>query len=147
MRLSYSVCMLFPNPNDSEWDFGKIVFCVTFLYLKMYFSVSFIFFLPGIIQRCTPVKYHYSSSILPRHLPINITKTIRQDEWHALRKSQNVCLCLWNWSDVLFLASFALICIYSSDFCFIDIQLSGCLSKKKEKTINRKCLRNSCSDM
>lgn len=42
---------------------------------------------PGIIQRCTPVKYHYSSSILPRNLPINITKTIRQDEWHALRKS------------------------------------------------------------
>ncbi|XP_053277072.1 transmembrane protein 178B [Pleuronectes platessa] len=38
----------------------------------------------GIIQRCTSVKYHYSSSILPRNLPINITKTIRQDEWHAL---------------------------------------------------------------
>uniref|UniRef100_A0A1A8UIC5 Transmembrane protein 178B n=3 Tax=Nothobranchius TaxID=28779 RepID=A0A1A8UIC5_NOTFU len=38
----------------------------------------------GIIQRCTPVKYHYSSSILPRNLPVNITKTIRQDEWHAL---------------------------------------------------------------
>ncbi|KPP64293.1 hypothetical protein Z043_117379 [Scleropages formosus] len=36
------------------------------------------------IQRCTPVKYHYSSSVLPRNLPINITKTIRQDEWHAL---------------------------------------------------------------
>ncbi|KAK7913216.1 hypothetical protein WMY93_013427 [Mugilogobius chulae] len=38
----------------------------------------------GIIQRCTPVKYHYTSSILPRNLPVNITKTIRQDEWHAL---------------------------------------------------------------
>uniref|UniRef100_W5MGK0 Transmembrane protein 276a n=1 Tax=Lepisosteus oculatus TaxID=7918 RepID=W5MGK0_LEPOC len=38
----------------------------------------------GVIQRCTPVKYHYSSSTLPRNLPINITKTIRQDEWHAL---------------------------------------------------------------
>ncbi|XP_018618909.1 transmembrane protein 178B [Scleropages formosus] len=38
----------------------------------------------GLIQRCTPVKYHYSSSVLPRNLPINITKTIRQDEWHAL---------------------------------------------------------------
>lgn len=50
-------------------------------------------FLPGVIQRCTPVKYHYSSSILPRNLPINITKTIRQDEWHALRKSHNLSLC------------------------------------------------------
>ncbi|KAF6719240.1 Transmembrane protein 178B [Oryzias melastigma] len=38
----------------------------------------------GKIQRCTPVKYHYSSSILPRNLPTDITKTIRQDEWHAL---------------------------------------------------------------
>ncbi|XP_034382595.1 transmembrane protein 178B [Cyclopterus lumpus] len=38
----------------------------------------------GVIQRCTAVKYHYSSSILPRNLPVNITKTIRQDEWHAL---------------------------------------------------------------
>lgn len=49
-------------------------------------------FLPGVIQRCTPVKYHYSSSILPRNLPINITKTIRQDEWHALRKSHSLSL-------------------------------------------------------
>ncbi|XP_028650108.1 transmembrane protein 178B [Erpetoichthys calabaricus] len=38
----------------------------------------------GVVQRCTPVKYHYSSSTLPRNLPINVTKTIRQDEWHAL---------------------------------------------------------------
>ncbi|NXY16763.1 T178B protein, partial [Atrichornis clamosus] len=39
---------------------------------------------PGVIQRCTAVKYHYTSSSLPRNLPINITNTIRQDEWHAL---------------------------------------------------------------
>ncbi|XP_030056786.1 transmembrane protein 178B [Microcaecilia unicolor] len=38
----------------------------------------------GIIERCIPVKYHYTSSSLPRNLPINVTKTIRQDEWHAL---------------------------------------------------------------
>ncbi|XP_060767046.1 transmembrane protein 178B [Neoarius graeffei] len=38
----------------------------------------------GVIHRCTPVTYHYTSSILPRNLPVNITKTIRQDEWHAL---------------------------------------------------------------
>ncbi|XP_023682848.1 transmembrane protein 178B-like [Paramormyrops kingsleyae] len=38
----------------------------------------------GLIERCTPIKYHYTSSSLPRNLPVNITKTIRQDEWHAL---------------------------------------------------------------
>ncbi|KAJ6667174.1 hypothetical protein lerEdw1_017152 [Lerista edwardsae] len=38
----------------------------------------------GIIQRCTAVKYHYTSSSLPRNLPVNITNTIRQDEWHSL---------------------------------------------------------------
>uniref|UniRef100_A0A8C6XA33 Transmembrane protein 178B n=1 Tax=Naja naja TaxID=35670 RepID=A0A8C6XA33_NAJNA len=37
-----------------------------------------------VIQRCTAVKYHYTSSSLPRNLPINVTNTIRQDEWHAL---------------------------------------------------------------
>lgn len=45
----------------------------------------------GLIERCTPVKYHYTSSILPRNLPVNITKTIRQDEWHALRESLYMC--------------------------------------------------------
>ncbi|XP_038663253.1 transmembrane protein 178B [Scyliorhinus canicula] len=38
----------------------------------------------GIVQRCIPVKYHYSSSTVPRNLPVNLTMTIRQDEWHAL---------------------------------------------------------------
>ncbi|XP_076148937.1 transmembrane protein 178B [Alosa pseudoharengus] len=38
----------------------------------------------GLIQRCAAVKYHYTSSSLPRNLSISITKTIRQDEWHAL---------------------------------------------------------------
>ncbi|XP_058858232.1 transmembrane protein 178B-like isoform X2 [Acipenser ruthenus] len=47
----------------------------------------------GMIQRCIPVKYHYSSSILPRNFPINITKTIRQDEWHALRTCCIISLC------------------------------------------------------
>lgn len=41
----------------------------------------------GLVPRCTPIKYYYSSSALPRNLPINLTKTIRQDEWHALRES------------------------------------------------------------
>uniref|UniRef100_A0A8C5QBV1 Transmembrane protein 178B n=1 Tax=Leptobrachium leishanense TaxID=445787 RepID=A0A8C5QBV1_9ANUR len=38
----------------------------------------------GIVERCNPVRYHYTSSSLPTNLPINVTKTIRQDEWHAL---------------------------------------------------------------
>ncbi|KAG8126026.1 hypothetical protein E2320_021189 [Naja naja] len=42
------------------------------------------FVFAGVIQRCTAVKYHYTSSSLPRNLPINVTNTIRQDEWHAL---------------------------------------------------------------
>ncbi|XP_064000818.1 transmembrane protein 178B-like isoform X2 [Pogoniulus pusillus] len=47
----------------------------------------------GVIQRCTAVKYHYTSSSLPRNLPINITNTIRQDEWHALRTCCIISLC------------------------------------------------------
>ena len=43
----------------------------------------------GEIERCTYIKYHYSSATIPRNLTFNITKTIRQDEWHALRK----CSC------------------------------------------------------
>uniref|UniRef100_A0A8B9XZ55 Uncharacterized protein n=1 Tax=Bos mutus grunniens TaxID=30521 RepID=A0A8B9XZ55_BOSMU len=39
----------------------------------------------GEIERCTYIKYHYSSATIPRNLTFNITKTIRQDEWHALR--------------------------------------------------------------
>ena len=38
----------------------------------------------GEIERCTYIKYHYSSATIPRNLTYNITKTIRQDEWHAL---------------------------------------------------------------
>uniref|UniRef100_UPI00398E8866 transmembrane protein 178B-like n=1 Tax=Pristiophorus japonicus TaxID=55135 RepID=UPI00398E8866 len=38
----------------------------------------------GVVQRCIPVKYHYSSSTVPQNLPVNLTMTIRQDEWHAL---------------------------------------------------------------
>lgn len=49
----------------------------------------FCFSLPGEIERCTYIKYHYSSATIPRNLTFNITKTIRQDEWHALRK----CSC------------------------------------------------------
>lgn len=46
--------------------------------------------LPGAIERCSYIKYHYSSATIPKNLTYNITKTIRQDEWHALRK----CCCL-----------------------------------------------------
>ncbi|KAM4721374.1 transmembrane protein 178B-like [Rhinophrynus dorsalis] len=40
--------------------------------------------LQGLVERCTPVRYHYTSSSLPPNIPNNVTKTIRQDEWHAL---------------------------------------------------------------
>ncbi|KAG6931847.1 transmembrane protein 178B [Chelydra serpentina] len=36
------------------------------------------------IDQCTYIKYHYSSATIPKNLTYNITKTIRQDEWHAL---------------------------------------------------------------
>ncbi|XP_061466985.1 transmembrane protein 178B-like isoform X2 [Rhineura floridana] len=47
----------------------------------------------GVIQRCTSVKYHYTSSSLPRNLSVNIINTIRQDEWHALRTCCIISLC------------------------------------------------------
>lgn len=62
--------------------------------LLMFWNVFVYFLLTGLLQRCTPVKYYYSSSNIPRNLPVNITKTIRQDEWHALRK-----LSQWHAAD------------------------------------------------
>ncbi|XP_014877870.1 transmembrane protein 178B-like [Poecilia latipinna] len=38
----------------------------------------------GAIARCSYIKYHYSSAAIPKNLSYNITKTIRQDEWHSL---------------------------------------------------------------
>ncbi|XP_060935998.1 transmembrane protein 178B [Limanda limanda] len=38
----------------------------------------------GSIAICSYIKYHYSSATIPKNLSNNITKTIRQDEWHAL---------------------------------------------------------------
>ncbi|KAM3588246.1 uncharacterized protein V6R79_024398 [Siganus canaliculatus] len=38
----------------------------------------------GSIARCSYIKYHYSSATIPKNLSDNITKTIRQDEWHSL---------------------------------------------------------------
>ncbi|XP_038595068.1 transmembrane protein 178B isoform X1 [Micropterus salmoides] len=38
----------------------------------------------GSIARCSYIKYHYSSAMIPKNLSYNITKTIRQDEWHSL---------------------------------------------------------------
>lgn len=38
----------------------------------------------GSIARCSYIKYHYSSATIPKNLSNNITKTIRQDEWHSL---------------------------------------------------------------
>lgn len=49
-------------------------------------TLSALFTSTGLVPRCTQIKYYYSSSALPRNLPVNLTKTIRQDEWHALRE-------------------------------------------------------------
>ncbi|XP_015245526.1 PREDICTED: transmembrane protein 178B, partial [Cyprinodon variegatus] len=38
----------------------------------------------GSFERCVYIKYHYSSAAIPKNLSYNITKTIRQDEWHSL---------------------------------------------------------------
>nr|XP_019955393.1 PREDICTED: transmembrane protein 178B [Paralichthys olivaceus] len=47
----------------------------------------------GSIARCSYIKYHYSSATIPKNLSNNITKTIRQDEWHALRTFCIISLC------------------------------------------------------
>lgn len=49
----------------------------------------------GLVPRCAPIKYYYSSSALPRNLPVNLTKTIRQDEWHALREFPKCLFIIW----------------------------------------------------
>ncbi|XP_046900000.1 transmembrane protein 178A [Hypomesus transpacificus] len=38
----------------------------------------------GIADRCTTVKYHFSQPIRLRNIPLNLTRTIQQDEWHLL---------------------------------------------------------------
>ncbi|XP_033619606.1 transmembrane protein 178A isoform X3 [Fukomys damarensis] len=43
-----------------------------------------LYFLQGIAQRCTAIKYHFSQPIRLRNIPFNLTKTIQQDEWHLL---------------------------------------------------------------
>lgn len=49
-----------------------------------------LFLLQGSIARCSYIKYHYSSATIPKNLSYNITKTIRQDEWHSLREYSSV---------------------------------------------------------
>ncbi|XP_051939931.1 transmembrane protein 178A isoform X1 [Hippocampus zosterae] len=38
----------------------------------------------GIADRCTAVKYHFSQPIRLRNIPLNLTRSIQQDEWHLL---------------------------------------------------------------
>lgn len=64
----------------------------------------------GAIDQCSYIKYHYSSATIPKNLTYNITKTIRQDEWHALRK---------------FLTSFLLLPIWNVDFKLCRLQKYG----------------------
>lgn len=49
--------------------------------------IMIFFFFSGTIERCSFIKYYYASSAVTRKdLSYNITKTIQQDDWHALRK-------------------------------------------------------------
>lgn len=59
---------------------------ILFIWSQRFSDILFVLFTStGLVPRCTPIKYYYSSA-LPRNLPINLTNTIRQDEWHALRE-------------------------------------------------------------
>ncbi|XP_014878259.1 transmembrane protein 178A [Poecilia latipinna] len=48
----------------------------------------------GIADRCTAVKYHFSQPIRLRNIPLNLTRTIQQDEWHLLRLQIS---CFWRY--------------------------------------------------
>ncbi|XP_045904493.1 transmembrane protein 178A isoform X3 [Micropterus dolomieu] len=49
----------------------------------------------GIADRCTAVKYHFSQPIRLRNIPLNLTRTIQQDEWHLLRIFCTISLCTY----------------------------------------------------
>ncbi|XP_010896859.2 transmembrane protein 178A isoform X3 [Esox lucius] len=49
----------------------------------------------GIADRCTTVKYHFSQPIRLRNIPLNLTRTIQQDEWHLLRIFCTISLCTY----------------------------------------------------
>ncbi|XP_051545890.1 transmembrane protein 178Ba [Myxocyprinus asiaticus] len=38
----------------------------------------------GTIEQCSFIRYYYSSAAMRKDLSFNITKTIQQDDWHAL---------------------------------------------------------------
>lgn len=94
---------------------------------------------PGIIQRCTPVKYHYSSSILPRNLPVNITKTIRQDEWHALRESAVVVFFVSFYRN----QSFVFWILPKADLNLMKIAMQGETDVKEERIEKKRRIRRS----
>ncbi|XP_061536517.1 transmembrane protein 178A isoform X2 [Phycodurus eques] len=49
----------------------------------------------GIAERCTAVKYHFSQPIRLRNIPLNLTRSIQQDEWHLLRTFCGISLCTY----------------------------------------------------
>ncbi|KAM9819850.1 transmembrane protein 178A isoform 2-T4 [Syngnathus typhle] len=49
----------------------------------------------GIAERCTAVKYHFSQPIRLRNIPLNLTRSIQQDEWHLLRIFCTISLCTY----------------------------------------------------
>lgn len=88
----------------------------------------------GAIERCSYIKYYYASSTLVRKdISYNITKTIQQDDWHALRKwdmlyIKRIC---WDCTDVywIFATKDPLQCkidsmdIHIHDSCIYLVQL------------------------
>ncbi|KTG33315.1 hypothetical protein cypCar_00001422 [Cyprinus carpio] len=47
----------------------------------------------GTVERCSFIKYYYSSPVTRKDISYNITKTIQQDDWHALRTFCIISLC------------------------------------------------------
>ncbi|XP_077059861.1 transmembrane protein 178A isoform X1 [Siphateles boraxobius] len=72
-----------------ETECGRPLFSTYFgLWRKCYFQgmdgdIDKLIF-KGIAERCTSVKYHFSQPIRLRNIPLNLTRTIQQDEWHLL---------------------------------------------------------------
>lgn len=65
--------------------FHQVLLCA--VSVDGWISQLFVLLSTGSIPRCSYIKYHYSSAAIPKNLSFNITKMIRQDEWHSLRKS------------------------------------------------------------
>lgn len=62
--------------NSQDWEGRPVVVLVTCYGNALSSSPA------GIAQRRTAIKYHFSQLVHLCSVPLNLTKTIRQDEWH-----------------------------------------------------------------